>query len=122
MLKPILLIALLAAAATPALAQPKPGLTPEQLYQRSCGNVLGMLPQIVPKRDVAAIPDDANVVFHRVCTGVDLNSFGNVAGIGKAIEANSALRRALERWGYRVDDVVGIQINGDTVQLYVHRS
>ena len=87
-----------------------------------CGNVLNLLPTIVPKRDVAAVPDDAHVVLHRICTGVELASFGNAVGLGRTIAANRALSRALAQSGYRPDDVVGISINGDTVQLYVHQA
>ena len=44
------------------------------------------------------------------------------AGAAKlvAIAASPALSRALAQWGYRADDVVGIVINGSSVQLYVH--
>jgi hypothetical protein len=121
-LKSLLVLALVSASAVPALAASSHPLTPEQLYQRMCGNVLNLLPQIVPKRDIAAIPDDAHVVLHRICTGVDLNSFGNAAGLRKTIGANPALRRALANGGYNSDQVVGISISGNTVQLYVHRS
>jgi hypothetical protein len=121
MLKPFIILALFAAMTAPVLAVP-PSPTPEQTYQRMCGNVLNLLPQIVPKADIAAIPDDARVVLHTICTGVDLNSLGNVAGLVKTIGANRALHRALADGGYSVDDVVGISINGETVQLYVHAS
>jgi len=122
MFKPLLVLSILAVTAAPAIAQSNSGPSPEQIYQRMCGNVLNLLPQIVPKRAVAAVPDDAHVVLHRICTGVDLNSFGNAAGLGKTIAANRALSRALANSGYNVDQVVGIAINGNTVQLYVHQA
>ncbi len=122
MLKPLLAAALVALSAAPALAQSsKPPLTAEQIYERMCGNILNVLPN-VRKDAVAAVPAGADVVLHRVCTGVQLNSFGNVVGLGHTIAANPALSAALSRWGYRADDVVGIRIDGDTVQLYVHRA
>jgi hypothetical protein len=121
MLRTLVAIALLVAGTSAPLAQPQSPLTPEQIYQRSCGNILNLLPRIVRKDAVAAIPADARVNLHRVCAGVQLNDFGNAAGLGHAIAANAALRAALAHWNYRADDVVGIAIEGNSVQLYVHR-
>lgn len=123
MLKPLVLTALLAAGlATPALAAPKHPQTPLQMYERMCANVLNTLPRIVSKQAVLALPSDVEVSVHYICTGVDLNDFGNVVGLGHSIAQNHALARALARRGLTVDDVVGIEIAGDTVQLYVHRA
>jgi len=118
MLKPLLIAALVAVGATPAMADSNA----LQQYEHQCGNVLNILPRIVRKEAVAAIPSDANVSVHNICTGVQLDSFGNAAGLTQTIAANRALVRALGQWGYRPDDVVGIQINGNAVQLYVHRA
>lgn len=120
MLKPALAIALLASLASPALAAPNQ-LTREQIYQRQCAAILNFLPSIVPKGDVAAIPANAHVAVHNICTGVSMNSFGNVVGLTRTIAANHALARALARRGYNADQVVGIQIQGNSVQLYVHQ-
>ena len=121
MLKPVLAFVLLAAGAMPALAQSQQPPTPEQIYQRTCANVLNFLPQHVSKQAVAAVPDDAHVVLHGVCNGVNITSFGNSIGLNKTIAANRALAHALARHGYHPDQVVGIRIDGDNVQLYVHR-
>jgi hypothetical protein len=121
MLKPFAVLAIAALSAFPAapvLADP----SPEVLYQRTCANVLNLLPRIVRKSEVAAIPNDANIVLHSICTGVELSDFGNAAGLRRSIAANHALSRALARRGYRADDVVALAIYGDTVQVYVHRS
>jgi len=115
MLKPLLVAALLATSAVPTIAQ-----ADDSAYQRMCGNVLNTLPWIVSKAQVAAIPRDASVSVHPVCLGVALNDFGNAGGLVKPIAASPALARALAQWGYRADDVVGIVINGTSVQLYVH--
>jgi hypothetical protein len=121
MLKPLIASALiavsLAATAVPANAE-----SALEQYKRSCANVLNFLPRIVRKSTVAAIPDDAHVSLHFICTGVELNDFGNAAGLGPTIAANDALRHALARWGLRADNVISIQITGNTVQLYVHRA
>ena len=119
MLKPLLVVALLAGGSAPALAAPPTAL---QQYQKMCGNVLNLLPRIVRKEAVAAIPNDAHVVLHTICTGVDLNSFGNSVGLTQTIAANRALASTLRQWNFTADDVVGIEIDGNTVQLYVHRA
>jgi hypothetical protein len=115
MLKPLLVAALLAAGTVPTFAQ-------STQYERMCGNVLNILPQIVRPQAVLAVPNTASVTIHQICTGVQLSSFGNAAGLGHYIAENRVLSRALARHGYRPDDVVGVQINGDSVQLYVHRA
>lgn len=119
MLKPLLVAALLA---TPLVVGVSPASAQMNSYQRMCGNVLNILPRIVRPQAVLAVPRNAIVSIHEVCTGVDLNSFGNAAGLGHYIASNKALSHALARHGYRPDDVVGVQINGDSVQLYVHRA
>jgi hypothetical protein len=118
MLKPLLIAALIAVGATPAMADSNA----LQQYEHQCGNVLNILPRIVRKEAVAAIPGDAQVSVHNICTGVQLGSFGNAVGLTQTIAANRALEGALRQWGYRADDVVGIEIDGNAVQLYVHRA
>jgi hypothetical protein len=118
MLKPLLATLLLVAGTAPAFAQ----MDFDNQYQRMCGNVLNILPRIVRPQAVLAVPNDASVSIHEICTGVQLNDFGNAAGLGHYIASNRALSHALARHGYRPDDVVGVQINGDSVQLYVHRA
>jgi hypothetical protein len=119
MLKPLVALTVLALA-LPATSSIAASSALEE-YQRSCANVLNFLPRIVRKSAVAAIPEDAHVVVHSICRGVPLNDFGNAAGLTRTIAANPALVAELARWGYRPDDVIAIQINGDSVQLYVHR-
>ena len=119
MLRTFVAIALLAATTAAPLAAPPP-LTPLQLYQRSCGNVLNSLPHVVRRETIAAVGKNAQISVHEVCRGVSLNDFGNAAGLVKPIAANRALRLALAEWGFRPDDVVGIVINGNRVQLYAH--
>ena len=115
MLKPLIIAALLAASTVPTFAQ-------STQYERMCGNVLNILPRIVRPQAVLAVPSGASVTIHQICTGVQLNDFGNAAGLGRYIAQNRALSHALARQGYRPDDVVGVQIDGDAVQLYVHRA
>ncbi|HVY50588.1 MAG TPA: hypothetical protein VHA07_03410 [Devosia sp.] len=90
-------------------------------YARMCANVLNFLPRIVRKEQVAAVAPGTAVLLHSICRGVQLNDFGNAAGLTRTIARNPTLSQALARRGWRPDDVVGINIHGDTVDLYVHR-
>ena len=75
MLKPLIIAALLAAGTVPTFAQ-------STQYERMCGNVLNILPRIVRPQAVLAVPSGASVTIHQICTGVQLNDFGNAAGLG----------------------------------------
>jgi len=121
MLKPLIAAALAATLALPALPAVAAAPTAEQLFERSCANVLNLLPRIVRKSQVAAIPDDATITLHPICFGVPMSDSGNASGLGRAIAANTALSRELRRWGFSPDDVIALAINGNSVQVYVHR-
>src|SRR5262249_8816952 len=73
---------------------------PSDEYKRSCGNVLNLLPHIVRKSAVQAVRADARVTVHQICAGVQFNDFGNAGGLTHTIAANTALVRALWRWGW----------------------
>ena len=114
-------IAMLAALALVIPAAPAFAASNRGDYQASCANVLNFIPRIVRKETVRAVAPDARVTLHGVCTGVDLFDFGNAGGLGKTIWANPTLRKALSRHGLRADDVVGINVRGNSVDLYIHR-
>ena len=76
---------------------------------------------IVRKDTVRAIGPGARVYVMPFCMGVQLNDFGNAAGLGKTIGANPVLAEALARNGFRADEVTNIRVNGNSVTLYVHR-
>ena len=120
MLKPIAVVAALALAfpAPPVDAAP---ISARDQYARMCANVLAFLPRIVRKAEVAAVKPGTQVVLHSLCRGVDLFDLGNAAGLGRTIAANPTLARALARRGWVPDDVIGINIRGGVVDLYVHR-
>jgi hypothetical protein len=90
-------------------------------YARMCGNVLELLPHIVRKSAVAAIGEDAGIVLHPICRGVQMTTFGNAGGLTRTIARNPTLTAVLADAGWRPDDVIGIQISGERVDLYVHR-
>src|SRR4051812_7982843 len=117
MLRPFAALAIALLAALPALPASAQIFEPSNEYKRTCANVLGLLPRIVRKSEVAAIPDTARVALHSICSGVEMTTFGNAAGLRKTIAANPALSRELAAWGYRPDDVVALAINGNTVQV-----
>lgn len=120
MLKPLIAAALASALILPALpAIAAPSF--EQEFTRTCANVLNLLPRIVRKSAVQAIPDDAQITLHPICFGVPMPDSGNASGLTRTIAANHALSRELARWGFAPDDVVALAINGDSVQVYVHR-
>jgi len=121
MLKPLAALAIALIAAAPALPASAQLFNPSDAYKRSCANVLNLLPRIVRKSEVAAIPDGAHIVLHNICSGVEMTDFGNAAGLRKTIAANHALSQALGARGYRADDVVALAIDGGSVQAYVHR-
>lgn len=114
-------IAVLALSA--ALAAPPVLGAPSALskYEEMCPDVLEFLPRIVRKEAVSAVGPSAHVSLHTVCRGVQMTTFGNAGGLGRTIARNPTLAAALARAGWRADDVVGIQIVGDRVDLYVHR-
>ena len=86
-----------------------------------CQGILARQPHIVRKEAVAAVGPDASVSVHPLCMGIDIQDLGNAAGLGKAIAGNPTLAAALARRGWRGDDVTGIVIRGNSVDLYVHR-
>lgn len=90
-------------------------------YEEMCPDVLEFLPRIVRKEAVSAVGPNAHVSLHTVYRGVQMTTFGNAGGLGRTIARNPTLAAALKRAGWRADDVVGIQITGDRVDLYVHR-
>ncbi|MEO8757607.1 MAG: hypothetical protein ABI398_07625 [Devosia sp.] len=86
-----------------------------------CQGILARQPHIVRKEAVAAIGPDARVTIHPLCMDIDIQDLGNAAGLGKTIARNPNLAAALARRGWRGDDVTGIVIHGNAVDLYVHR-
>jgi len=85
------------------------------------GSLSNMSGTIVRKDTVRAIGRGTHVYVMPFCMGVQLNDFGNAAGLGRAIGANPVLAAALARNGFRADEVTNIAINGNSVTLYVHR-
>lgn len=105
----------LAAPAAPAYAQ-------LGIYRGTCsGSIFDVLPRIVRKEAVAAIGPDARVTVREYCHGLQLNDLGNAAGLTHTIANNPTLNAAIRRYGWVPDDVVGINIRGSNVDLYVHR-
>lgn len=85
------------------------------------GSVFNFLPRIVRKDAVAAIGPEAHVSVREYCHGLQLNDLGNAAGLARTIANNPTLNAAIRRYGWTPDDVVGINIRGSNVDLYVHR-
>jgi hypothetical protein len=119
MLKTAALIALSLAVGA---AQPAFALGPLKKYEQNCANVLELLPRIVRKSAVEALGEEAQVSLHSICGGVHMTTFGNAGGLVHTIGLNATLVAALAARGWRPDDVVGISIVGDHVDLYVHRN
>lgn len=92
------------------------------IYRGTCsGSLFDSLPRIVRKDAVAAVGPGARVTVREYCHGLQLNDLGNAAGLTHTIANNPTLLAALRRHGWVPDDVVGINIRGDHVDLYVHR-
>ncbi|HEX4297283.1 MAG TPA: hypothetical protein VHZ56_04610 [Devosia sp.] len=121
MLRTLIALTALGFSIPVAMAAPKSGPTDEQVYERQCADVLNFLPRIVRPDAVAALPPNAHVSLHSICTGVPLEDFGNAAGLGHQIAANPAMAAALARNGLSTDNVVAIEIDGNSAQLYVHQ-
>ena len=107
----------LAVSAAPAHAQ-QPIFSP---VGTCSGSILNVLPRIVRKDAVAAIGPDAHVSLREYCHGLQLNDLGNAAGLTRTIANNPTLNTVIRRYGWTPDDVVGINIRGSNVDLYVHR-
>jgi hypothetical protein len=116
MLKAFVLAATVAALALPAV--PAFADTPAQL---ACKSALEGQRTIVRKEAVRAVDHSYRVSIVPFCMGIQLNDFGNAAGLGKTIGSNPVLAAALARHGWRADDVTSIAINGNWVRLYIHR-
>lgn len=108
-------LGLAAVPATPVFAANSPPYLVD-----SCRSQLQRMDTIVRKQTVAAVGPSAHVSVIPFCIGVQVDQFGNAAGLGKTIGANRTLARALARSGYKADDVTSITIRGNSVQLYVH--
>ena len=119
MLKALAIVAAVGAFALPATpvfaANSPPALV------AACRSALDGMRVIVRKETVRAVGADARVSVIPFCVGIQFDDFGNAAGLGKTIGANKTLARALQRSGWRADDVTSIAINGNNVRLYVHR-
>ena len=126
MLKSIIIGATALALAAPAVALTAPAASAQSfnngnLLQCPAG-FLNFIPTIVRRDAVAAIKPGTNVSVHQVCRGYELNDFGNAAGLTRTIASNPTLNRALSSWGWRADNVVGINIlNDHSVILYVYQ-
>ena len=107
--------------ATLAAALPAPAMADTPLEIRCRGALSAMGNTIVRKEAVRAVGANASVHVRPFCRGVQLNDFGNAAGLGKTIGSNPVLASALARHGFRSDDVTNIRIDGNSVTLYVHR-
>ena len=119
MLKTVLIGSLIGASLAAALPAPAQAETPIEIRCRGALSFMGNT--IVRKEAVRAVGAKASVHVRPFCMGVQLNDFGNAAGLGKTIGANPVLARALARSGFRTDDVTNIKIDGNSVTLYVHR-
>jgi hypothetical protein len=125
MFKPLIVAAAaLALAAPAATASPALAQTFETSgYPKCNAGVLSFIPPIVRREAVAAVKPGAHVSVHQICRGYELNDFGNAAGLTRTIAANPTLARALASWGWRPDNVVGINILNDrSVILYVYQN
>jgi hypothetical protein len=118
MLKTVVIAAIvggaLASLPIPAMADTRA----ETVCRSALSNMSGT---IVRKETVRRIGTRARIYVMPFCMGVQLNDFGNAAGLGKTIGANPVLAAALARNGFRADEVTNIRINGNSVTLYVHR-
>lgn len=114
---------ILAITAALALAVPAvPAYAQLGIYSGTCsGGIFDSLPRIVRKDAVAAIGPDAHVTVREYCRGLQLNDLGNAAGLTHTIANNPTLLAAIRHYGWVPDDVVGINIRGNNVDLYVHR-
>jgi len=83
--------------------------------------VLNLLPRIVRKSEVAAIPDGAHIVLHNILLRRRDDRFRQRRGAAQNHRGQHALSQALGAQGYRADDVVALAIDGGSVQAYVHR-
>jgi hypothetical protein len=114
----IIAIAALLSFAAPAV----PAYAQLGIYDGTCsGSIFNFLPRIVRKDAVAAIGPDAHVTVREYCRHLQLNDLGNAAGLTRTIANNPTLLTALRRHGWVPDDVVGINVHGNNVDLYVHR-
>jgi hypothetical protein len=107
----------LAVPAVPAYAQ-QSMFTPNGTCS---AGVFNFLPRIVRKDAVAAIGPEAHVTVREYCHGQQLNDLGNAADLTRTIANNPTLNAAIRRFGWTPDDVVGINIRGNNVDLLVHR-
>lgn len=108
-------------AATLAIALPLPAMADTGAEIVCRGALSDMANTIVRKDKVRAIGPETKVYVTPFCMGVQLNDFGNAAGLGKTIGANPVLADALARNGFRADEVTNIRISPNSVTLYVHR-
>ena len=118
------MLRILAAVAALSLALPAaaPAYAQLGIYNGTCsGSIFNFLPRIVRKQTVAAVGPEAHVNVHQICRGLQLNDLGNAAGLTRTIANNPTLHQALKTWGWVPDDVVGINVRGEVVDLYVHR-
>ena len=104
-----------------ALSVPVPAMADTGVETVCRGALSNMSGTIVRKDTVRALGPSTRVYVMPFCMGVQLNDFGNAAGLGKTIGANPVLAKALARNGFRADEVTNIRINGNSVTLYVHR-
>lgn len=116
---------ILAIAAALSLAVPATAVHAQQPMFTPNGTcsagIFNFLPRIVRKDAVAAIGPDAHVIVREYCHGLQLNDLGNAAGLTRTIANNPTLNAAIRHYGWVPDDVVGINIRGNKVDLYVHR-
>ena len=104
-----------------ALSLPLPAMADTRAETVCRGALSDMGNTIVRKDTVRALGPSTRVYVMPFCMGVQLNDFGNAAGLGKTIGANPVLAAALASSGFRADEGTNIRINGNTVTLYVHR-
>lgn len=116
-----MLKALILATALATLAIPVAPAFADSPVQAACKSALDGQRVIVRKEAVRAVDRTYRVSVTPFCMGVQINDFGNAAGLGKTIASNPTLAAALSKRGYRADDVTSIAINGKSVRLYIHR-
>ena len=126
MLKPLIFAAAALTLSAPAVATSSPALAQTfetSGYPQCNAGIFNFIPSIVRRDAVAAVKPGTNVSVHQICRGYELNDFGNAAGLTHTIAANPTLSRALASWGWRPDNVVGINILNDrSVILYVYQN
>ena len=86
---------------------------------KSCAAELNFLPKIVTKEEIDAVKTDAKINVLPICEGVKYSDFGNVGDLDKTLAGNQTIEAALTAQNLKAENVVGINILPNSVDLYV---